>query len=193
MTAAQIDEPPAMPISTVSAVLLRIGLWKRSRLEPLKPLYCYEHKRPGELVHIYVKKLARIYNVGHRITGNRRDQRPRVIARRKQTGLGVRPRRVDDSISRVPTSRRSPTTRACTVACFLRRAVAFYVTYGIRVERVMTDNGTAIAPSTHALTCRALGLRHLRTRPYCPRTNGKASASSARCSDAGPTALSSAA
>ena len=88
MTAAEISELLGMPLSTVSAVLLRIGLGKRSRLEPLEPSNRYQRERPGELVHIDVKKLGRIKNVGHRITGNRRDQRPHKIAGRRQTGWG---------------------------------------------------------------------------------------------------------
>jgi len=173
MTAAEIGELLAMPISTVSAVLLRIGLGKRSRLEPLEPANRYQRERPGELVHIDVKKLGRIQNVGHRITGNRRDQRPRVIAGRKQTGWECVHVCVDDA-SRTAYVEVLTDEKGVTVAGFLRRAVAFYAAHGIHVERVMTDNGSGYRSVVHALACRTLGIRHLRTQPYRPRTNGKA-------------------
>ena len=173
MTAAEIAELLGMPLSTVSAVLLRIGLGKRSRLEPLEPANRYQRERPGELVHIDVKKLGRIQHVGHRITGNRRDQRPRVIAGRKQTGWEYVHVCVDDA-TRLAYVEVLGDERGLTAAGFLRRAVAFYATHGIPVERVMTDNGSGYLSTVHSLTCRALGIRHLRTRPYRPRTNGKA-------------------
>jgi len=173
MTAAEIGELLAMPISTVSAVLLRIGLGKRSRLEPLEPPNRYERERPGELVHIDVKKLGRIQNVGHRITGDRRDQRPRRIAGRKQTGWEYVHVCVDDAC-RAAYVEVLADEKGVTVAGFLRRAVAFYARHGIRVERVMTDNGAGYRSVVHAIACRTLGIRHLRTRPYRPRTNGKA-------------------
>ena len=138
MTAAEIAELLGMPLSTVSAVLLRIGLGKRSRLEPLEPANRYQRERPGELVHIDVKKLGRIQHVGHRITGNRRDQRPRVIAGRKQTGWEYVHVCVDDA-TRLAYVEVLGDERGLTAAGFLRRAVAFYATHGIPVERVMTD------------------------------------------------------
>jgi transposase InsO family protein len=173
MTAAEISELLAMPLSTVSAVLLRIGLGKRSRLEPLEPANRYQRERPGELVHIDVKKLGRIKNVGHRITGNRRHQRPRVIAGRRQTGWEFVHVCVDDA-TRLAYVEVLADEKAHTVVGFLRRAVAFYERHGIHVERVMTDNGSAYRSFLHSLACRTLGIRHLRTQPYRPRTNGKA-------------------
>ena len=173
MTAAEISELLGMPLSTVSAVLLRIGLGKRSRLEPLEPSNRYQRERPGELVHIDVKKLGRIKNVGHRITGNRRDQRPHKIAGRRQTGWEYVHVCVDDA-TRLAYVEVLADEKGHTVAAFLRRAVAFYASHGIPVERVMTDNGAGYISILHALACRALGLRHLRTQPYRPRTNGKA-------------------
>ena len=173
MTAAEISELLGMPRSTVSAVLLRIGLGKRSRLEPLEPSNRYQRERPGELVHIDVKKLGRIKNVGHRITGNRRDQRPHKIAGRRQTGWEYVHVCVDDA-TRLAYAEVLADEKGHTVAAFLRRAVAFYASHGIAVERVMTDNGAGYISILHALACHALGLRHLRTQPYRPRTNGKA-------------------
>jgi transposase InsO family protein len=173
MTAAEISELLGMALSTVSAVLLRIGLGKRSRLEPLEPANRYQRERPGELVHIDVKKLGRIKNVGHRITGNRRHQRPNKIAGRRQTGWEYVHVCVDDA-TRLAYVEVLGDEKGHTVIGFLRRAIAFYARHGIQIERVMTDNGAGYSSFAHALACRALGVRHLRTRPYRPRTNGKA-------------------
>ncbi len=173
MTAAEIAELLTMPPSTVSAVLLRIGLGKRSRLEPLEPANRYQRERPGELVHIDVKKLGRIQHVGHRITGNRRNQRPRVIAGRRQTGWEYVHVCVDDA-TRLAYVEVLADEKATTAVAFLRRAVAHFRAYGITVERVITDNGSAYVSLVHALACKTLRIKHLRTRPYRPRTNGKA-------------------
>jgi transposase InsO family protein len=175
MTASEIAELLEMAPSTVSAVLLRIGLGKRSRLEPLEPPNRYQRERPGELVHIDIKKLAGIDKIGHRISGNRASQNAR-----KRWGEPIRPVGwqyvhvcVDDA-TRLAYVEVLDNEKGATVAGFLRHAVAFYASYGITVERVMTDNGSGYRSLVHAIACRALGLRHLRTRPYRPRTNGKA-------------------
>jgi transposase InsO family protein len=174
MTAAEISELLGMPISTVSVVLGRIGLGKRSRLEPLEPANRYQRERPGELVHIDVKKLGRIERVGHRITGNKASQHARDHwGQTRLIGWEYVHVCVDDT-TRLAYVEVLPDEKGLTVAGFLRRAVAFYASYGIRIERVMTDNGAAYRSVIHALACRSLGLRHLRTRPYRPRTNGKA-------------------
>jgi transposase InsO family protein len=174
MTAAEIAEVLGMALSTVSAVLLRIGLGKRSRLEPAEPANRYERKRPGELLHIDVKKLGRIDKIGHRFTRHQTSRnarnhwgRPRLI------GWEYAHVCVDDA-TRLAYVEVLDDEKGITAAGFLRRAVAFYASYGITVERVMTDNGGGYRSIVHALACRTLGLRHLRTRPYRPRTNGKA-------------------
>jgi transposase InsO family protein len=175
MTAAEIAEVLGMALSTVSAVLLRIGLGKRSRLEPPEPPNRYERKRPGELLHIDVKKLGRIDKIGHRFTGHQhtsRDARHHWGTRRT-IGWEYVHVCVDDA-TRLAYVEVLNDERGATAAAFLRRAVAFYANYGITVERVMTDNGSSYRSIVHALACRTLGLRHLRTRPYRPRTNGKA-------------------
>jgi len=166
MTAAEIAQCLAMPLSTVSAVLARIGLGKRSRLEPPEPANRYERKRPGELVHIDVKKLGRIGRPGHRVNGDRR-------TRTRGIGWEYVHVCVDDA-TRLAYIEVLEDEKAVTAAAFLRRAVAHYRAYGIHIERVMTDNGSCYRGPTHALACRMLGLRHLRTQPYRPRTNGKA-------------------
>jgi transposase InsO family protein len=175
MTAAEIAELLGMPISTVSAVLLRIGLGKRSRLEPLEPPNRYQRQRPGELVHIDVKKLGRIDRVGHRITGSKISQNARSnwSGQRRVIGWEYVHVCVDDA-TRLAYAEVLSDEKGQTVAGFLRRAVAFYRRHGIRIERVMTDNGSGYRSLLHAIACRTLGLRHLRTQPYRPRTNGKA-------------------
>jgi transposase InsO family protein len=175
MTGSEIAEVLGMPASTVSAVLQRIGLGKPSSLEPVEPPNRYQRERPGELVHIDVKKLGRIERAGHRASGNRKSQHDRSSWRdgRRVIGWEYVHVCVDDA-TRLAYVEVLDDEKGRTVAAFLRRAVAFYATYGIRVEAVMTDNGSGYISVLHALACRALKLRHLRTRPYRPRTNGKA-------------------
>jgi transposase InsO family protein len=175
MTGAEIAMCLTMPVSTVSAVLLRIGLGKLSRLEPPEPPNRYERERPGELVHIDVKKLGRIRGAGHRMTGMRASQR-RTRSNGKRTGVAgweFVHVCVDDATRLAYAEVLSDETGRSAVG-FLRRAVTFYGRHGITVERVMTDNGSAYRSTIHALACRALHIHHLRTRPYRPRTNGKA-------------------
>lgn len=173
MTAAEIAECLTMPLSTVSAVLTRIGLGKLSRLEPPEPPNRYERKRPGELLHIDVKKLGRISGgAGHRISGSRRRQGSTDHSART-TGWEYVHVCVDDA-TRLAYVEVLADEKAMTAVGFLKRAVAHYKAHGIRVERVMTDNGSCYRATIHALACTALGIRHLRTRPYRPQTNGKA-------------------
>jgi transposase InsO family protein len=173
MTGAEIAETLGMPRSTVSAVLARIGLGRLSRLEPPEPPNRYERKRPGELVHIDVKKLGRINGgAGHRVTGDRRRQGSSNHGARR-TGWEYVHVCVDDA-TRLAYVEVLEDEKAVTAAGFLRRAVAHFHAYGITVERVMTDNGSCYRGVVHALACKTLRLKHLRTRPYRPRTNGKA-------------------
>jgi transposase InsO family protein len=169
MTGAQIAEVLVMPLSTVSGILTRIGLGKLSRLEPPEPPNRYERRHPGELIHIDIKKLARIeHGAGHRITGNRGPGQ-----RARGAGWEYVHVAIDDA-TRLAYVEVLADEKATTAIGFLRRALAFYRRHHINVQRVMTDNGSAYRSAAHALACRALGLRHLRTRPYRPRTNGKA-------------------
>jgi transposase InsO family protein len=169
MTGAEIALCLQMAPSTVSAVLARIGLGKLSRLEPPEPPNRYERRQAGELLHVDVKKLGRIpAGGGHRIHG-------RGPGRHHGKGLGWDYVHVCvDDATRLAYVEVLANEQATTVVAFLRRAIAFYRRHGIRVERVMTDNGAGYRSALHALACRALGVRHLRTRPYRPRTNGKA-------------------
>jgi transposase InsO family protein/transposase len=175
MTGAEIAACLGMALSTVSAVLARIGLGKLSRLEAPEPPNRYERSRPGELLHIDVKKLGRILAAGHRVTSSRASQ-TKTRRERKRAGLAgweFVHVCVDDA-TRLAYVEVLADEKATTAAGFLRRAVAFYRRHGIRVERVMSDNGSCYRSSIHALACRSLAIRHLRTRPYRPRTNGKA-------------------
>jgi transposase InsO family protein len=175
MTAAQIAELLGMALSTVSLWLKRIGLGKRSRLAPPEPPNRYERRRAGELVHVDVKKLGRILAAGHRVTGSRRLQRSQRVdwVLRGVAGWEFVHVCVDDH-SRLAYVEVLGGEDAATAIGFLRRALAWFRERGVVVERVMTDNGPGYRSHAHAAACRELGLRHLRTRPYRPRTNGKA-------------------
>jgi transposase InsO family protein len=175
MTGAEIALCLGMPPSTVSAVLCRIGLGKLSRLEPPEPANRYERARPGELVHVDVKKLGVITGAGHRMTGRRTSQNANRRARRRGARKGWEFVHVCvDDATRLAYVEVLADEQGTTAAGFLRRAVGFYASHGIRVRRVMSDNGACYRSTIHAYACRLLGLRHLRTRPYRPRTNGKA-------------------
>ena len=175
MTGAEIAFALGMALSTVSAVLTRIGLGKLSRLEPPEAPNRYERRRAGELLHVDVKKLGKIAAAGHRVTGQRQNQAANQRARRAGAPKGWEFVHVCvDDATRLAYVEVLSDEKATTAAGFLRRAVAFYGRHGISVERVMSDNGACYRSTLHALACRTLGLRHLRTRPYRPRTNGKA-------------------
>ena len=172
LTGAQIAEALSMPLSTVSGILTRIGLGKLSRLEPPEPPNRYERRHPGELIHVDVKKLGRIQGgAGHRVTGHKHTH-TRSDGKR-QVGWEYVHVCIDDA-TRLAYVEVLSDEKATTAIGFLRRALGFYAGHGIHVQRLMTDNGPAYVSIAHALACRALGLRHLRTRPYRPRTNGKA-------------------
>jgi transposase InsO family protein len=165
-TSPEIAETLAMPLSTVGAVLSRNGLGKLPRLQPDEPANSYVRPRPGELVHLDVKKLGRIGRPGHRVNGDRRTQ---------MRGIGWEFVHVAvDDATRLAYVEVLADEKGQTAAGFLRRAVAFFARYGIQVERILTDNGSCYRAVVHALACRRLAIKHLRTRPYRPRTNGKA-------------------
>jgi len=178
MTAAEIAETLEMPLSTVSGVLRRIGMGRLGRLG-LEPAVRYERSRPGELVHVDVKKLGRIVggagkrwrdNGYQHYTGSYTDAAGRVhnAAGWEYVHIAV------DDYSRLAYAEVLPDEKARTAVGFLRRATRFYRRYGIRVETVISDNGPAYISIAHALACRQLRIKHLRTRPYRPQTNGKA-------------------
>jgi transposase InsO family protein len=174
-TAPHIASILSMASSTVSGVLTSLGLGRLSQLEPREPANRYERRAAGDLLHIDIKKLGRIDGVGHRIFGSHtsRDRRGNWHGQRRILGWEYVHVCVDDA-TRLAYAEVLTDETGATVAGFLERAVAFYASYGIRVQRVMTDNGPGYRSIRHAIACRKLGLRHLRTRPYRPQTNGKA-------------------
>jgi transposase InsO family protein len=176
-TAAEIAETLAMALSTVSAVLKRSGMGRLGRIGLERPLR-YECGRPGELVHLDVKKLGRIEGgAGWRVRGGAQHYNRTLIDqagnRRRTVGYEFVHIAVDD-YSRLAYAEVLSDEKAASAAAFLRRAVAHYRRHGIVVERILTDNGSCYRGAIHALACRALGIRHSRTRPHRPQTNGKA-------------------
>jgi transposase InsO family protein len=175
-TGPEIAELLSMALSTVSGILTRIGMGKLGRLG-LEPARRYERARPGELIHVDVKKLGRIERgAGKRFTGRTHHTSRRTDAagvRRYTSGWEFVHIAIDDC-SRLAYAEVLPDEKATTAIAFLRRALAFFRRHGIEVERLLTDNGSAYRSTIHAIACRALGIRHLRTRPYRPQTNGKA-------------------
>jgi transposase InsO family protein/transposase len=177
-TGSEIAELLDMALSTVSGILTRFGMGRLGRLG-LEPAERYERERPGELVHVDVKKLGRIQGgAGKRVRdGRRRHYTPRATdalgKRRCTVGWDYVHIAIDDC-TRLAYAEVLGDEKASTAVAFLGRALAFYARHGITVERVMTDNGGAYRSAIHALACRALGIGHLRTRAYRPQTNGKA-------------------
>jgi transposase InsO family protein len=173
-TAAEIAETLGMALSTVSGILSRSGMGRLGRLGLEQPVR-YERCRPGELIHIDVKKLGRVRGVGHRISGSRASQaKTRRVGRLREVKGWEYVHIAVDDYSRLAYAEVLDDEKAATAAGFLHRAVSFYRRHGISVERVLTDNGGCYRATMHALACRRLGIRHLRTRPYRPQTNGKA-------------------
>jgi transposase InsO family protein len=177
MTAAEIAEVLDVPLSTVSLWLKRIGLGKRSRLEPPEPPNRYERRHPGELVHVDIKRLSRISvrGAGHRVLGHRGSQYARRIDGRLTglTGFEYLHVMIDDHSRLAYAELLDDLTAACAIA-FLRRALAWFAERGVRVQALMSDNGSCYIAHAYAAALRQLGVKHLRIRPRRPRTNGKA-------------------
>jgi transposase InsO family protein len=177
-TAAEIAETLDMSLSTVSGILTRIGMGRLGRIG-LEPAVRYERERPGELIHIDVKKLGRIQGgAGKRVRDGLRNHynpqaRDAAGVRRKTVGWECVHIAIDDA-TRLAYAEVLTDEKATTAIAFLRRAIAFYQRHGITVEQLITDNGSPYVSFAHAAACRLLGIRHLRTRPYRPQTNGKA-------------------
>jgi transposase InsO family protein len=168
LTGTAIAAETGVSAATVSRVLKRLGLNRLSALEPAEPPRRYQRERPGELIHLDIKKLGKFNRIGHRITGDRTGQ---------SNGRGVGWEFVHvaiDDASRVGFSRIMKTERKACAVAFLKAAVAYYASLGIIVERVMTDNGSCYRSRRFRSACRRLGLKHIFTKPYTPRTNGKA-------------------
>jgi transposase len=177
LTGQEIAESLGMAASTVSAVLRRAGLGRLRMLDPLEPPNRYERARPGELVHIDVKKLAVIIRPGHRVHGDRRTQV-------RGAGWEYVHNLVDDA-TRLAYAEVLADERKETVCAFLRRGVAWLSRHGITVERVLTDNGSGYRSRLYREVCAELGIAHRRTRAYRPRTNGKVCVSGWPCRPSG--------
>ena len=155
-----------VPRATVSRILRRQGLGRLPPLTPRAPIRRYERAAPGELLHVDIKSLGRIRGIGHRITGNRRT---------RVRGIGWEHVHVCiDDATRLAYAEVLATPAWPDAVGFLERALAWFATHGVQAERVMTDNGSAYLSRAFAAVCARVGLRHLRTRAYTPRTNGKA-------------------
>ena len=167
-TGAQIAAEIGVSTATVSRVLRRLGLNRLSTLEPAEPVRRYERKHPGELIHIDIKKLGRFNRPGHRVTGDRTGQ-----SNSRGVGWEFLHVCIDDH-SRVAFSQIMPDEKKESAIAFLKDALAYYKNLGVTVSRVMTDNGACYKAFAFKDACRTLGLKHIRTRPYTPKTNGKA-------------------
>lgn len=167
-TGAQIAAQLGVSTATVSRVLLRLGLNRLKHLDPPEPVRRYERQHSGELFHIDIKKLGRLDRPGHRVTGDRTGQ-----SNYRGVGWEYLHICIDDH-SRVAFSQILPDERKQSATAFLNTAVAYYQSLGVAVTRVMTDNGACYKAHACRDACKALGLKHIRTRPYTPKTNGKA-------------------
>ena len=172
MTGAEIAECLGMALSTVSGILTRVGMGRLGRIG-LEPAVRYERSRPGELVHIDVKKLGRIARPGHRIYGQQIRATKGHHRQRYAQGWEFVHIAIDDA-TRLAYVEVLDDEKAATAVAFLRRAVKHFAGYGMTVQRLITDNGAPYRSAVHAIACRALGIQHIRTRPYRPQTNGKA-------------------
>jgi transposase InsO family protein len=168
MTAAQIANALRLPRSTVARILSRAGVGRLKYLEPAVPVVRYEWQRPGDLIHLDVKKLGRFKRIGHRITGCR-------IGQSSARGVGWEFVHVCvDDYSRLAYVEVLEDEKGPTAVGFLRRALAWFAELGVNVARVMTDNGSAYVSRVFRNALAQCRIKHLRTRPYTPRTNGKA-------------------
>jgi transposase InsO family protein len=169
MPGDRIARQLGLPRSTVGAVLRRVGLGRLKALDPTPPVVRYQRERPGELLHFDTKKLGRIEGVGHRITGRRSG----AINRHHGIGWEALHVCIDDA-SRLAYTELLPDEKKESAIAFLGRALDWFGRLGVDVERVMTDNGSAYRSHAFRAACAQAGLKHIRTRPYTPRTNGKA-------------------
>jgi transposase InsO family protein len=168
-TGAQIAGETGVSKATVSRILRRLGLNRLKALEPAEPVRRYERDRPGELIHIDIKKLGKIGSVGHRITGRRTG----IVNHHLGIGWEFVHVCIDDA-SRIAFSRVMKDERKESAVAFLKAAVAYYASLGVKIERVMTDNGSCYRSKAFARACKRLALKHIFTKPYTPKTNGKA-------------------
>ena len=166
-TGQQIARDLGVSPATVSRVLQRLGLNRIAALEPAEPVQRYERDKPGELIHIDIKRLARFERTGHRITGDR------TAPNSRGSGWEYLHLAIDDH-SRLAYSEIFPDEKRASCVSFLFNALRFFRRHAIAVQRVMTDNGVSFRSHRYAKALRRLGIKHKRTKPYTPKTNGKA-------------------
>jgi transposase InsO family protein len=171
-TGKQIAKETGVSPATVSRILKRLGISRLRDLEPAEPVRRYQRDQPGELIHIDIKKLGRFTKVGHRITGDRTAQSTDRNSGRAPGWEYVHVC-IDDA-SRIAFAQVLPNEKRESAIAFLKAALAYYKSLGITVDRVMTDNGSCYISKKFRKTCTDLGLKHIRTKPYTPKTNGKA-------------------
>jgi transposase InsO family protein len=167
-TGKQIAKEVRVSPATVSRILKKLGLNKLKALEPAEPVRRCEREHPGELIHVDIKKLGRFDKVGHRITGLQPEQ-----VRSRGAGWEYVHVCIDEH-SRVAFTQIMPDERKESAVAFLKAAIAYYASLGVTVQRVMTDNGSCYRSQDFRDACKHLGLKHIRTRPHTPKTNGKA-------------------
>ncbi|HLQ12728.1 MAG TPA: IS481 family transposase [Steroidobacteraceae bacterium] len=167
-TGCYIARRLGLSAASVSRILRTAHLSRWRELEPTPPVVRYERAEPGELIHLDIKKLGRIKGLGHRIHGDRRS-----ALRNRGIGWDYVHVAIDDA-SRIALAEVAADERGDTATALLMRTVERYRAQGVGVQRVMTDNGSPYLSKAFAAACRQLGIRHLRTKPYTPRTNGKA-------------------
>jgi len=168
LTGKHIAMETGVSPATVSRVLKRAGLSRMKDIAPAEPIVRYEYAEPGGLIHLDIKRLGRFERVGHRITGDRKGQS-------NSRGIGWEYVHVCiDDASRIAFTGVFPDEKAVSAIAFLKAAVAYYASLGVTVMRVMTDNGSCYKAKDFAKACKALALKHIRTKPYTPKTNGKA-------------------
>ena len=175
-TGQQIAHQTGVSPATVSRILRAARLSRMKDLQPPEPVVRYERKIPGELIHLDIKKLGRFEQIGHRITGDRTRQSSSRGRRGGQSwGVGWEYVHVCiDDASRVAFSQILPDEKKDSAVSFLKAALAYYASLGVTVSRVMTDNGACYKAFAFRDACKDLALKHIRTKPYTPKTNGKA-------------------
>jgi transposase InsO family protein len=171
LSGSHIAKTVGVSPATVSRILKAAGLSRLKDLDPAEPVRRYERQHPGELIHLDIKKLGRFHQVGHRVAGRRGPKGP--TARSVGAGWEFVHVCVDDA-SRIAFTRILPNEKATSAVAFLKAAVAYYASLGVTVTRVMTDNGSCYKAKAFARACTTLKIKHIRTRPYTPKTNGKA-------------------
>jgi transposase InsO family protein len=165
-TGMRIAKELGLSPATVSRVLRRLKLSRVRDLEPRPPVVRYEHPAPGDMVHFDIKRLVRIQRPSHRVTGDRRDGVKGIGAEFLHIAI--------DDHSRLAFTAMYPDQTEASSSLFLAAATAWFQRFGISISRILTDNGPCYVANRFQQTCRTLGIKHRRTRPYTPRTNGKA-------------------